>query len=71
LAGAGVVPAVFQSLSDPLFAVPFLAALAGGVVGVAVGVGTFWWLIRIAVPVYRSDHPKAGGRCGNDLQQSV
>jgi hypothetical protein len=33
---------MFQSLSEPLFAVPFLAALGFGVLGVLVGAGYGW-----------------------------
>jgi hypothetical protein len=39
---------VFQSLSDPLFAVPFLAALGFGVLGVLVGAGYGWVALRRA-----------------------
>ncbi|WP_254279058.1 hypothetical protein [Haloarcula marina] len=36
---------MLQSLSDPLFAVPFLSALGGGLLGVVVGTG-YGWLFR-------------------------
>jgi hypothetical protein len=39
---------VLQSLSDPLFAVPFLGALAAGCLGVAIGVGYAWLMDRRA-----------------------
>ncbi len=39
---------MLQSLSDPLFAVPFLGALAAGGLGVALGVGYAWLMGRRA-----------------------